>query len=385
MTRDRKKIALTPPMGWNSIHQLGWAPDEISLREMADALLINGMKDLGYEYLIIDDGWSCADRDSDGNLVPDPDLFPSGMKSLVSYIHSLGLKVGIHLTCGYRSNAGKPGSLGYEKQDARRIAEWNFDYLKYEFRECKEDNGERNVVEDFIKMSNELKLHDRDILFNMCDYGMSSPWLWAAEYADMWRVSTNVKDIWDGEKGGGWSFNKIIDYRMVYIPQFAGPGHWNNPDYLLTGLKGQADWLGRGLTDIEYRSQFSLWAMLAAPLITTNDLRNMDEYTKETLTNKEIININQDSLGIQGKRVYDFMGKQIFIKILNKKSYAVALYNSDDREYEYDVNFATLKLDKKSRYKIRDLWKHEDIGIFNRGFSRKVAPHECVVLKLSHI
>jgi alpha-galactosidase len=290
-------LALTPPMGWNSWNKFACNVSEDLIKGMADAMVKSGMKDGGYQYVVIDDCWQVS-RDKDGNIVADPQRFPSGMKALSDYVHSLGLKFGIYSDAGAKTCAGRPGGLGHEYQDALKYAAWGVDYLKHDW--CNTTTQDARAT--YANMRNALDATGRPIVLSICEWGKHDPWLWGAEVGgNLWRTTDDIQDRWSGKKE--WSPGKCCSFGMLDIVDaeaaifsYAGPGHWNDPDMLEVG--------NGGMTTTEYRSHFSLWALLAAPLIAGNDLRDMKPEIHDILTNKEVIAVDQDALGRQGRRVW---------------------------------------------------------------------------------
>ena len=365
-------VALTPPMGWNSWNKFGCKVSEDLLKSMADGMISSGMKDAGYEYVVIDDCWQVS-RDADGNIVPDAKNFPSGMKALGDYIHSKGLKFGIYSDAGEKTCAGRPGSMGHEYQDAIMYAKWGVDYLKYDW--C--HTGKRNAEEAYSTMRDALKATGRPIVFSMCEWGTAKPWIWAADTGNLWRTTGDIVDLWKG--GGKWPDGNCCQLGMldildlqVGLDSFAGSGHWNDPDMLEVG--------NGGMTTNEYRAHFSLWSVLAAPLIAGNDLRSMKPEIKEILTNKEVIAINQDALGREGKRVWKEGDLEIWAKPMKDGSRAAVLLNRSASEAEITVPWTTLAYPEHLSAAVRDLWAHKDLGKFTGKFSSKVGPHDVVVV-----
>jgi alpha-galactosidase len=376
-------LAPTPPMGWSCYHWFGTEPSEEMIRKAADAIVASGLKDAGYSYVNIDDGWMAGERDSEGRLVPDPVRFPHGMKTLVDYIHAKGLKAGIYLTCGLVTYQDLPGSLGHETEDAGQIAAWGFDFLKYDYRTLLDD-PKRDCRAEMIRMSTALKKTGRPILYSMCEHGRSKPWEWAAGYADMWRVSTDIKDQWDGEFEGGWGFNKIVDEKEADLSGYAGPGHWNDPDMLIVGLHGRQKWMGPGCSDVEYRANFSLWCLLAAPLILGVDPSDMSNAVAQTVSNPEMIVIDQDSLGHQAHRVRTSQpGCDIWVKPLSGGNFAVGLYNRLGEQADIAVRWEDLGLPQDAPATVRDVWAKNDCGTCTGRVSHTVGAHECAVLIIS--
>jgi alpha-galactosidase len=367
-------LALTPPMGWNSYNTFGCDPNEQLMKGIADAMVATGLRDAGYTYINIDDGWMAPERDKDGNLYADPKTFPNGLKTVTDYIHSKGLKAGIYLGCGLRTYGERLGSLGNEQKDADVIASAGFDLLKYDYRELPEDPPGRDVKTDYCTMRDCLIRTGRPMIFSICEHGRSKPWEWGREAGHLWRTTPDIKDAFDGDIKWGWGFNKIID-QTHHLHPYAGPGGWNDPDMLVVGLKGTIEWQGPGCTFEEYRSHFALWCLSAAPLLIGCDIRNMDEETKGILLNKELIAINQDVLGKQGHIVKKENNTDIWVKPLADNAYAFGLYNRSDTEKEITVSFRDLGLDGETKVTVRDVWEHRDKGIHDRQLSHKVPSH----------
>src|SRR5450755_2251877 len=306
-------LALTPPMGWNSWNKFGCDVSETLIQSMADAIVSSGMRDVGYQYVVIDDCWQVS-RDTQGNIVADPKRFPSGIKALAAYIHAKGLKFGIYSDAGTETCAGRPGSRGHVYQDAAQYASWGVDYLKYDW--CK--TGTENAQAAYTTMRNALDATGRPIVFSMCEWGTSKPWLWAKNVGNLWRTTGDITDCWDCQTEYSYGFTRILDMQDG-LESYAGPGHWNDPDMLEVGNKGMS------LT--EYRTHFTLWSVLAAPLIAGNDIRSMPPEIKEILTNPEVIAVNQDPLGKQGRRVRKDATTEVWSKQMKDGSRAVVLFN----------------------------------------------------------
>lgn len=465
-------LALTPPMGWNSWNKFGSNITEQLVREIADAMVESGMKDAGYEYVVIDDFWMAPERDAEGNLQPNPKTFPSGIKALADYVHGKGLKLGIYSSNGLRTCGGLPASLGYEEQDARKFAEWGVDYLKYDFcysevatseidritvngvtyeaegadigggatierfvrasggkyvgnigggvysgrieftnvevpadgeyqltlfyvhrtapgnpravfLQVNEDEPQRLrlinysfktdainsltvtvrlhagmnrlalynnlatreiTIQNYSRMRDALLATGRPIVFSICEWGTHAPWEWGAEVGHLWRTTGDITDSWG-------SVMSILD-RQVGLSRYAGPGHWNDPDMLEVG--------NGDMSDTEYRAHFSLWALLNAPLMAGNDLRNMTKATREILTNKEVIAVNQDPAGIQGDKIRDDGDQEVWAKPLATGDRAVVLLNRGESAAEMVVDAGELGLPDAEAYVVRDLWARQD-------------------------
>lgn len=291
-------LAQTPPMGWNSWNKFGCNVSEQLIKEMADAMIATGMKDAGYEYLVIDDCWQVG-RDEEGNIQVDPKRFPNGMKALADYVHAKGLKMGIYSCAGSETCQGRPGSRGYQFQDARTYAAWGIDYLKYDW--CSNEGQKAEAA--YRTMSDALKACGRPIVFSICEWGENEPWKWGKGIGHLWRITPDIRDCYQCVfDWGGVGVLDIID-KMADLYPYAGPGHWNDAEMLEVG--------NGGMTRDEYITHFSMWCMLAAPLMSGNDLRNMDKETIEILTNKEVIAINQDKKGEQARRFMDMGEKEI--------------------------------------------------------------------------
>jgi len=360
-------LARTPPMGWNSWNKFGCNVSEDLIKSMADAMVSSGMKDAGYQYIVIDDCWQIS-RDKEGNIIPDPQRFPSGMKALADYVHSKGLKFGIYSDAGTATCQKRPGSRGYEFQDARQYAAWGVDYLKYDW--C--NTSTQNAQASYSIMRDALKLAGRPVVFSICEWGTSRPWLWAQNVGHLWRTTGDIVDAWDtGSRRGGLGVMQILDLQ-VGLESFAGPGHWNDPDMLEVGN-------GR-MTETEYQAHFSLWCLLAAPLMAGNDLRSMSPEIRAILTNREAIAVNQDPLGMQGRKVRDDGDLEVWARQLSDGSRAVILLNRSASEAPITVNWTELGYPPHLSAAVRDLWQHKDLGKFTGQFSATVAPHGVVMV-----
>ena len=374
-------LAKTPPMGWNSWNGFRCDVNEKLIREAAEAMVSSGMKEAGYKYIIIDDCWQGA-RDSLGFIHADHSRFPSGIKALADYVHKLGLKFGIYTDAGWRTCAGRPGSRGYEYQDAITYAKWGVDYLKDDFCFAEYLNAEGA----YLTMRNALYSAGRPIVFSLCEGGEFKPWEWGKNIAHLWRTTDDIIPVFDSsvkhKKGEPMTVLQIID-KQKNLRKYAGPGHWNDPDMLE---------VGNGMSTNEDRAHFSMWCMLAAPLIAGNDLFHMSKETKEILTNKEAIAVDQDSLGIEGFVYSSKDGLEIWAKPLENGDWAICFLNRGSKESSIDfpwknhtifdslsnrgINFA------KNTYSIRDLWLHKDVGTTENNFISKVGSHEVILLRL---
>ncbi len=373
-------------MGWNSWNQFGWKVDEEAVRGTADALVSTGLKDSGYRYLVIDDCWTDKrrGRDEKGRLVPDPERFPGGMKVLADYAHERGLKIGIYscaadLTCG-----GFAGSYGHEFSDAAQWAEWGFDYLKYDY--CYAPQDQASAIERYAKMGEALKSTGREFLFSICEWGGRAPHLWGRSVGgSMWRVSGDLFDswidVWVKEPGYyGIGVDSSIDI-AAELAEYGSPGGWNDLDMLIVGLKGRGSIKGPGLSDIEYRTHMSVWAMACSPLMIGCDVRSMDEGTKAILMNHEIIAINQDPLGIPARRIKRSGDCELWRKPLSDGAAAIAVINRGSKGSDFILMAADAGL-LDSRKKALDAWSKEEMR-FGQSLKLRVEAHEARVLRIS--
>jgi alpha-galactosidase len=347
-------------MGWNNYNHFGCDYDATVIMETADAMVSSGMQAVGYEYVNVDDCWMALTRDSDGNLRPDPGKFPEGIQPVIDYVHARGLKFGLYLDRGTATCAGYPGSYGYEVRDAALLAEWGVDYLKYD--NC---NPVGNLADDYRNMHDALVATGRPIVFSMCSWGF--PGYWALGVGHLWRTTGDIRDSWS-------SLITIMDANHVNAAA-AGPGHWNDPDMLEVG--------NGGMTDLEYRTHFSMWAIMAAPLIAGNDLRTMSPATRAILTAPEVIAVDQDPLGVQGKRVTPYTGPakpQVWAKPLSGvHTWAVALLNRSEAPADLTVHWSDIDL-PAGPAAVRDLWARADLGLFHDSYTAEGVPAHGVVL-----
>ncbi len=371
---DINAYAPTPPMGWNSWNKFQCNVDENLIRQTADAMVSSGMKDAGYQYVVIDDCWQVS-RDKSGNIVADPQHFPSDIKALADYVHSKGLKFGIYSDIGTKTCAGRPGSRGHEFQDALQYAAWEVDYLKLDW--C--NTGTQNGPASYKTMRDALDAAGRPIVLSLCEWGTNKPWLWGNGIGNLWRTTGDISDKWEGQTkwpDGSCCSNgmlAIVD-QQVGLESFAGPGHWNDPDMLEVG--------NGGMTDVEYRSHFSLWSILAAPLISGNDLRSMRPEIREILINKEVIAVDQDPLGKEGHRVSKKGDLEVWAKEMADGSRAAVLLNRGASEQKITLRWNDLGYPSHLAANLRDLWSHKDLGSFKEQFSTSVPSHGVVMVKV---
>lgn len=380
-------LAQTPPMGWITWLQFAEDINEPLILQTIDAMVANGMRDAGYVYVNLDDGWQRYKGErSKHPLEFDPVKFPHGIKYLADYAHSKGMKLGIYSGPGESTCAGYTGSAGHEVQDAAMFASWGIDHLKYDSC-CSHKDAPQPVVEGvFRTMSKALIATKRPIVLNACHCGWVNTWEWAAGVgANHWRIGQDISDDFDYPGNREKYYFDVLDLidRGVGLEKYAGPGHWNDYDMLIVGLDGKSPWLvGAGASNVEYRTHFSMWSMLDSPLLVGADVRHLDADSLETLTNKEIIALNQDALGKPATRVRDDGLVQVFAKELSDGSWAVALLNRGSATA--DVTIAPrkdLQLEW-DRYGVRDLWKHKDMGPYDIPFTTEVISHEARILRL---
>lgn len=334
-----KDLAPTPPMGWNSWNHFHRDINEKLIMEEADAMVASGMKEAGYEYINLDDCWMALERDKNGNLQADPERFPHGIKYLADYVHKKGLKLGLYSSAGTKTCAGWPASLDHEEADAKMFAKWDVDYLKYD--NC--NNEGRPAIERYTAMRKALDAAGRPIVFSICEWGSNRPWEWAPSMGNLWRTTGDIRDSWA-------SMVEKLD-EQVGLNKYAGPGHWNDPDMLEVG--------NGGMSTTEYEAHFSLWCILAAPLIAGNDLRHMSDATLNILTNKEVIAVDQDPAGHEGYKLTDEGDKEVWVKALADGSWAVVLLNRGTEPAFITMKIKDLGIKGSDVYTVRDLWAHK--------------------------
>jgi alpha-galactosidase len=376
-----QELAKTPPMGWNSWNKFGCNVSETLLKETADAMVASGMKDAGYQYIVIDDCWQVS-RDSLGFIVADPQKFPSGIKALADYVHAKGLKFGIYSCAGDKTCAGRPAGRGHEYQDALSYAKWGVDYLKYDW--C--NTGKMNAEEAYTTMRDALYRAGRPIVFSLCEWGNNKPWLWGAQVGHLWRTTGDIYNCFDCIKQyDSWHANgvmQILDMQQG-LRKFAGPGHWNDPDMLE---------VGNGMSVNEDRAHFTMWCMLAAPLISGNDLRNMRPETKAILTNVDAISINQDTLGIEGFKLASKDSIETWLKPLAGHSWAVCFLNRSKTSRNIVIDWPTLSVTDslsqrtfntaKEVYKYKNIWQSKESGDTRKALKTIIPAHDVLCLKL---
>jgi alpha-galactosidase len=357
------QLAQTPPMGWNSWNHFGCKITDAIVRAEADAMVSSGMKAAGYEYVNIDDCWE-GKRDSKGIIHPNS-KFPD-MKALADYVHAKGLKLGIYSSPGPRTCGHYEGSYGHEKQDAETYARWGIDYLKYDWCSARYMYQPSQYPAAFEKMHQALLSTGRPIVYSI--HGRGRVWSWARSVgANLWRTTGDIGD----------NYNRMIaiGFGQSGLARFAGPGHWNDPDMLEIG--------NGGMGAKEYRVHMSLWCLLAAPLITGNDLTTMTPETLSILTNPDLIAVDQDPLGVEGHRVWEEGPLEIWMKPLADGSRAVGLFNREQSTIKVTVKFSQIGLGDRAT--VRDLWARKDLGVFNGSYSADVQSHGVVMIRVKSV
>ncbi|WP_327247855.1 NPCBM/NEW2 domain-containing protein [Streptomyces sp. NBC_01320] len=359
-------LALTPPMGfnnWNSTHCRAEF-NEAMVKGIADIFVEKGLKDAGYQYVNLDDCWAKPQRNADGKLEADPVRFPNGIKAVADYVHSKGLKLGIYTSAGTKTcdSVGLPGALGHEYSDAQQFADWGVDYLKYD--NC--NNQGVDAKKRYTTMRDALEATGRPIVYSICEWGQNKPWEWAADVGNLWRTTGDISDSWG-------SMLSIMKQNLP-LAAAAGPGHWNDPDMLEVG--------NGGMTDTEYRTHFSMWSVMAAPLLIGSDLRKATEETFEILSNQEVIAVDQDPLGKQGAVVSSTGGRWVVAKEMKDGSRVVALFNETGSAQRISTTAKEAGLPEADAYTTRDLWQHTTYNTAG-GISATVPAHGTVLLRVA--
>lgn len=362
-------LAPTPPMGWNSWNAFGVNIHEALIRETADRMVSTGLRDAGYVYLNLDDGWQ-AGRGPDGTIRPDPEKFPSGIKTLADFVHSKGLKFGLYTCAGSKTCAKLPGSLGYEKKDMATYAAWGVDYVKVDwcFTEGLDSKTQYALFRDGIREAG------RPMVLSICNWGVDAPWTWGREVGQLWRTSGDLVDCWDCTLDwGGRGVIQTLD-SQIGLEGYAGPGGWNDPDMLQVGNKN--------LTFEEAKSHFGLWCMLAAPLLAGCDLRAWTPEVHGILLNPEVLAVDQDPAGRQGRRAVELDGgREVWIKPLSEPgTFAVCLFNRSAAGAEVEVEWSLLGFGGEVR--VRDLWERKDLRVPRGSYTRVLPPHGTALWKV---
>ncbi|MCO5571896.1 hypothetical protein L7F22_025644 [Adiantum nelumboides] len=342
-------------MGWNSWNHFGCRIDEQIIRDTADALVSTGLAKLGYIYVNIDDCWAEMSRDSQGNVQARGSTFPSGMKAVADYVHAKGLKLGIYSDAGYQTCQGQPGSLGYEYDDAATFAAWGIDYLKYD--NCHNDGSQPQVR--YSVMSKALLSTNRPIFYSLCEWGEEDPATWASSVGNSWRTTSDISDDWE-------SMTSRADLNDKWAA-YAGLGGWNDPDMLEVG--------NGGMSVEEYRSHFSIWALMKAPLLIGCDVRSIGKDHLAILSNAEVIAVNQDSLGVQGKKVKQSGDLEVWAGPLSKKRVVVILWNRGTSSSLITAEWSDIGLSPSHTMQPRELWQQQNLPSHTRSLSAKVEAH----------
>ncbi|MDR3365765.1 MAG: glycoside hydrolase family 27 protein [Prevotellaceae bacterium] len=387
-----EELAKTPQMGWNSWNTFGVNINEQLIKDVADAFVTLGLKDAGYEYIVLDDGWMDMQRDAQGNIAPHPERFPNGIKAVADYVHSKGLKFGLYSCAGWKTCAGYPGGQGHEYQDALKYAEWGVDYLKYDWCHTApiRDMADKETYarESYTVMAHALREAKRAVLFSMCEWGSNNPWKWGAAVGHSWRTTGDIYSTFDGVRGYSFGVLQILDmHDQNMLRRAAGPGSWNDMDMLEVG--------NEGLTLHENQSHFALWAILNSPLMLGNDVRSMTEETRAILTNKDIIALNQDTLGIQAFRYKTLSDSvEVWAKPLADDGWALLFLNrskaprtftfdwSAEQRIVDDFFHKEIAFSKEKTYKIKDLYAGKEIGATKKPLTAKLAQHQSLVVRL---
>ena len=361
-------LARTPPMGFNNWNSTQCKADfnEAMIKGIADIFVAKGLKDVGYQYVNIDDCWALPARNSSGALVPDPARFPNGIKALADYVHSKGLKFGIYTSAGTKTcnKAGFPGGLGHEQQDANTFASWGVDYLKYD--NC--NNQGVDAQQRYKAMRDALAKTGRPIVYSLCEWGQTTPkvWTWGAPVGNLWRTTGDISDKWTSMIGKAQA-NRVLS-------QYAGPGHWNDPDMLEVG--------NGGMTATEYRTHFSLWAMMSAPLLIGSDLRKVSDDNFSILKNSDVIALDQDTAGKQATVLSSNAGLVVYNKVLANGDRAVALSNETAATATISTTASATGIGSASSYTLKDLWT-KSTRTTSGAISASVPSHATVLYRVS--
>lgn len=373
-----KYLGITPPMGWNSWNTFTWDINEDLIKESADAMVESGLKDAGYEYIVIDDCWSLKQRDENGCLVADPEKFPHGMKAVADYVHSKGLKFGMYSCDGTHTCAGYPGSFEHEFQDAATFASWGVDYLKYD--NCYKPNHMDGEML-YKRMSLALRNCGRDIMFSACNWGHDDVHNWIqGSGAHLYRSTGDIQDSWE-------SIKKLAQSQLDKTP-YSGPFCHNDIDMLVVGMHGTSNekYIGTlgTCTDVDYRTHFSLWAMMNSPLMIGCDIRKMSDVTKETLTNADVIAINQD-IECRGPYVIKHHDDMAFtlVKPLSNGDLAIGMFNLYDEPSSLPLLFWDMGIPAASGMGLEmyNCWTHESEGVFTERYVGQLEGHGCKVFR----
>jgi alpha-galactosidase len=388
------KLALTPPMGWNSWYIYYRHVTEAAMRKAADQMIASGMADFGYQYVNCDDCWAVKPgskdpelggppRDANGQLLPNK-RFPD-IKGMVDYIHANGLKAGIYTSPGPTTCAGFEGSWQHVAQDARTFANWGFDFLKYDWCSYNSKAGDHtleNLKKPYQEMWDELQKQNRDIVFNLCQYGMGDVWKWGGDVGNCWRTTGDLGAARATQLPGFYS----IGFSNARHWEYARPGAWNDPDYILIGYIGTdrgKSFKRTTLTPNEQYSYMSMWSLMAAPLIFSGDMNKLDAFTLNVLCNAEVIAVDQDPLGRQAKILRQTPDEFVLVKELEDGSKAVGLFNLSPQARTISVSWNDLGISGKQN--VRDLWRQKNLGKFKNAFSAAVPRHGVELVRVGPV
>ncbi|MBN2209987.1 MAG: NPCBM/NEW2 domain-containing protein [Sedimentisphaerales bacterium] len=375
-------LALTPPMGWNSWYIYFTTVSDTDMRDAADAMISSGMADYGYMYVNLDDCWAMKrnekpHRDEIGNILPN-EKFPD-MKAMTDYIHAKGLRAGIYTSPGPWTCAGYVGSFQHEQQDAQQFAKWGFDFLKYDwchYESCVIDHSHYEFIKPYALMGEILKFAERDTVYNLCQYGMDDVWKWGAQVdGHCWRTTHDLGNL-SGYLEVGLNNAQYADY--------AGPGRWNDPDYILIGYvgAGPGEIVPCKFTPNQQYQYMSMWCLMAAPLFFSGDMTKLDDFTLNVLCNAEVIDIDQDPLGRQGRIVKKTEEYFIMVKELEEGSKAVGIFNTNDIG-DINVNISLSDLGLTGSQCVRDVWRQKDIGTHSKPFETTIPCHGVMLFKMT--
>jgi len=356
-------------MGWYPWNIFGEEPqNEKLIREIVDALVSSGLKEAGYAYVGPDEG-ICFYRQADGSLTTNLERYPGGLRVLGDYIHKKGLKYALYTDAGTRTcSTAMPGTKDHEFEDMRQFAEWRADYIKIDW--CNSEG--QDIVKTYTALCEAQRAAGRPVVHSLCSWGEGYPWRWAAAVGHLWRTTADICAPGQAD----WARAMRMAHANEKLAAFAGPGHWNDPDMMIAGMPG--------ISEVQDRTFFSLWCLMAAPLIAGNDLRSMSKATVETLTNLEAIAINQDPLGIQGKIVWSDGTISLWAeKPLFDGSQAVLVFNQGRHEVQKRVGWAEIGIDAAAACYVRNLWTHETSGPLTGGVAVTVAPDDVAMLRVS--
>ena len=361
------QMAPAPPMGWNSWNHFAEKVTDADIRAAADALVSTGMRAAGYVYVNVDDTWQ-GKRDEHGVLHSN-ERFPD-MKALGDYIHSRGFKYGIYSSPGPKTCGGYAGSYGHEKEDAETYANWGVDFLKYDWCSAREVYKPDQIEFAYKKMHDAILMTGRPMIYSLCEYGMAAPWMWGPKIgANLWRTTDDVSNKIDFQEYARMMF---VGFGQEGLQHFAGPGHWNDPDFLQIG--------NRGLNLDEEKTQMTLWSLLAAPLFSSTDVTKLTQTQIAILTDREVIAVDQDPKGIQGRRISQAGPVQVWAKPLSGGRTAIGLINAGESSFPVSVNFRDIGHSNPVR--VRDIWEHKDLGVFKNSYTTMVPKHGAVLLEI---